>query len=604
MSMHAWQDSNAPPRGTSSAALEVASTTVHEQIRLHLDERGFIPFHPVLAQKYGHKAAVFVGMALYWTRYSLRNHPERGGWFYMSLVQWQKSIGLTRSEQATVRSLLLHDQVLEENLMGRPSVMNYRINVVALAKALGAGNDVTWRSAQRWFQGCHSYYKPLTDIVGNIAAGLYLSFLLQRQRTYLQNGQLDNGCISVSQDEIAQALNLGPKVQRNARERLKRVGLIQEVGHGGLLVRINSDAILMCLHGQATKPLKIKTAAPAPTPAPAPAEIAYQEPAQAPQQAAVNLNGLELALRQLSLGMITAQSKPKAQPSRPRDFLMDFLAQVPAPVGNRQVPKLPLEPGVVSFDSNKTNEYRGFLRSAMANVLPDLPQEQIAVSCIPSARDSAETCISGRPEVAVSCISKLPKSAPYIQREFINTTTTLRSSGGSSISALQVQVNPALLVIPAKLTDVQRTGVLDVLAGAPANKHQQLLDELEGQLRNKPIRNPAGWLYGLIRKMNETGSVVLSLASEIAAERALRSTGEHSSAQAEQSAKALLQPGAIYRLEKTGSLVYLDTTTGMLRFKRVNETWRVLLDDKDIIKAHLDGTLTPLSKEESEAVPC
>lgn len=587
--MPAWQNANAPPATTA---------TVHEQVRLHLDERGFIPFHPVLAQKYGHKAAIFIGMALYWTRYSIRNHPERGGWFYMSLVQWQKSIGLTRSEQATVRSLLLQEGVLEESLIGRSAVMNYRINLVALAKALGASKTVSWESAQNWFRGCHSYYKPLADIVGNIAAGLYLSFLLQRQRTCLQNGQLD-GCIAVSQDEIAEALSLGPKVQRNARERLKQVGLIQETGHGGVLVRINSNAVLMCLHGQASKPLKIKAIAPVSSEAPP------QQPAPTPQQATTNLSGLGQALRQLSLGMITAESKPKAPPPRPRDFLMDFLAQVPVPVGNQQVATLPLKPGAFSFDSRQVNEYRAFLRSAMTEVLPDLSREQIAVSCIPGPRVSAETCIADRTEVAVSCISKLPKPAPYIQREFINTTTTLRSGGSSLISPLQANVDSGLLLMPAKLTDVQRAGVLDVLANAPADKHQQLLDELEGQLRNKTIRNPAGWLYGVIRNMNETGTVVLSLASEIATERARGNAKEHQPAQADKpDARSLLELDAIYRLEETGCLVSLEKSTGMLRLKRTNDIWRVLLDGRVIVKAHREGTLTKLSAKEQEGSPC
>ena len=91
-----YQASSAPPVGS----------TVHEEIRLHLDERGFVPFHPLLAEKLGHKAAIFVGMSLYWTRHSLRNHPKREGWFHMSIQQWQQSIGLSRTEQATVRELL------------------------------------------------------------------------------------------------------------------------------------------------------------------------------------------------------------------------------------------------------------------------------------------------------------------------------------------------------------------------------------------------------------------------------------------------------------------------------------------------------------------
>ena len=94
----------------------------HEQILLHLDERGFVPFHPALAEKFGHKAAIFVGMALYWTRHSIRKHPQRGGWFNMSMQQWRTSIGLTRSEQESVRQQLIQAGVLEENLIGRPAV--------------------------------------------------------------------------------------------------------------------------------------------------------------------------------------------------------------------------------------------------------------------------------------------------------------------------------------------------------------------------------------------------------------------------------------------------------------------------------------------------
>lgn len=232
-----------------------------EQIFLHLDDRGFVPFHPALAERFGHKAAIFVGMALYWTRHSLRNYPERGGWFFMSLKQWQAAIGLTRSEQATVREQLMSAGVLEEMLIGRPAVMNYRLNVPALAKALalpGRADKLSWETAQNWFRGCKVYYKPLADVAGSIAAGLYLAFLLQRHRECLKLGQLVAGSIPVGQDEISTALVLGPKVQRNARERLKKAGFIHEAGIGGGLVHINFEAILLCLRGQTIKPLPKK----------------------------------------------------------------------------------------------------------------------------------------------------------------------------------------------------------------------------------------------------------------------------------------------------------------------------------------------------------
>ncbi|MVT36625.1 hypothetical protein GO497_01140 [Acidovorax citrulli] len=214
-----------PPAATSFPPREDAGPSVQEQILLHLDERGYVPFHPTLAEKFGHKAAVFVGMALYWTRHSLRNHPQRSGWFNMSIQQWQAAIGISRTEQTTVRQALTESGVLEEMLLGRPAVMHFRLNVSALAKALARSGDdgvPTWDTVSSWFRGYHNYYKPLADIAGSVGAGLYLSLLLQWHRAAVLRGQLSNGCVEVSQDDISRALCLGPKVQRNARLRLKK----------------------------------------------------------------------------------------------------------------------------------------------------------------------------------------------------------------------------------------------------------------------------------------------------------------------------------------------------------------------------------------------
>lgn len=37
----------------------------------------------------------------------------------------------------------------------------------------------TWDAVGSWLRSCKVYYKPLADVAGNIAAGLYLSYLLQ-----------------------------------------------------------------------------------------------------------------------------------------------------------------------------------------------------------------------------------------------------------------------------------------------------------------------------------------------------------------------------------------------------------------------------------------
>ncbi|MDH1255687.1 hypothetical protein N5C67_23880, partial [Comamonas thiooxydans] len=362
-----------------------------EQIFLHLDDRGFVPFHPVLAEKFGHKAAIFVGMALYWTRHSLRNHPERGGWFFMSLQQWKSAIGLTRTEQASVRELLMGEGVLEEMLVGRPAVLNYRLNVPALAKALamrGKGQKLTWDLASSWFKGCKVYYKPLADVAGSIAGGLYLAYLLQRHRECLKLGQLSDGAIPVSQDEISTALVLGPKVQRNARERLKKAGFINEVGIGGALVRINFDAILLCLRGQSIKPLPRKADADKATPA-ASTKAAPSNSAPATNQT-LDLSGLSFAFSQATLGLSATPPAP-----RPRDLLLSFL-------NDDLVPHKPVEirqAGATSSISEQpakseqiSNASKELAKSFSDKGSEGGAKESFAVSCKQEPDSLDETC--------------------------------------------------------------------------------------------------------------------------------------------------------------------------------------------------------------------
>ncbi|MBD9530858.1 hypothetical protein IB233_04305 [Comamonas sp. CMM01] len=490
--------------GTQASTAPPVRSTVHEEIRLHLDERGFVPFHPLLAEKLGHKAAIFVGMSLYWTRHSLRNHPKREGWFHMSIQQWQQSIGLSRTEQATVRELLLTEGLLEENLIGRPAVMHYRLNVASLTKFLAHSDQAvkpSWETVSNWFRGCQNYYKPLADVVGSIAAGLYMSFVLQRHRECLLRGQIDNGCITVHQDEIATALSLGPKVQRNARERLKRSGLIQEASAGGSLLRINMEALLMCLRGQAIKPLKQKRGAKSTDGNPEEHLTAPAAPIQGP-----SLDGLSASFLQLSLALPNSASKPLS--SRPRDLLLDFLSS-DEPVGNRQVRTSPTNALAVDTDSEKSKRDRALLRITVEGIDPQPGGGKNAVSCKLDSENSA-----------VSCKQELPFPATYIQG--INTTTTTL---GRSSSPREVfpKADPSTLFITNKLSDNQRDGVLEVLGAVPEEQRQQLLDELEGHLLNKAkaINNPAGWLFGLIRNLG-AGPVVFVYAKQVAEDRKQR----------------------------------------------------------------------------------
>lgn len=491
-----------------------------EQIFLHLDDRGFVPFHPMLAERFGHKAAIFVGMALYWTRHSLRTYPERSGWFFMSLQQWKSAIGLTRTEQASVREQLLGAGVLEEMLIGRPAVMNYRLNVPALAKALsmpGKADQISWDMASNWFRGCKVYYKPLADVAGTIAAGLYLAYLLQRHRECLKLGQLTDGSIPVSQDEISTVLVLGPKVQRNARDRLKKAGLINEAGIGGALVRINFEAILLCLRGQTIKPLPGK--ARAEVPAASAAEPHKTEPAAA-SNPSLDLTGLSFAFTQAPLSLSATRSS-----SRPRDLLLSFLSddlEPTQPVEIRQVAQTALSTKAAKPVSQLFNSDKGLAIGEIEEGAAAVPTAAFAVSCNLEPFTFAETCKLD-----------LPFPAIYIQRSSFKTTTTTSSdsdasSASSSRSESSISRNPQNsqltpgLIFPTWLDQSLHESICKLLKKLPADEQQKALDEMEGASRRyHKVHTPVAWLSGVVKKV-AAGDCVWAFAPTIAAERVER----------------------------------------------------------------------------------
>ncbi|MGG4055377.1 hypothetical protein ABEW79_27420 [Delftia tsuruhatensis] len=627
---------HAPMAGGNDSGAVESSGPIAQQIILHLEDRGFVPFHPALSERFGHKAAIFVGMALYWTRHSLRNHPQRGGWFHMSIAQWQTAIGLTRTEQATVRTELMGAGVLEELLIGRPSVLNYRINVKALTAALGATkhgpSKPSLEAVASWMRSCRVYYKPLADIASNIAAGLYLSYLLQCHRDQLRAGQLDNGCISSSQLDISESLALGTKVQRNARDRLKKAGLIQECGAGGSLVRLNFEAILLCLRGQAIKPLKKSARSTdlgvgATT---AKASEAHVAPTALPERPAasgrgLDLSGLGIGLQQLTLTLEGVTATRPLEPKRSRDLLLHFLEDsVPAPVGNRQVGKATcgtqksLESAVKRNSDSDLRDLPHPLERAQA------PRQKNAVSCILGSSESAVSCNEPLQNSAESCRLDLPFPATYIQDDISITTTTSEvaqelegSSSGLEFAPeegeVSLQEDKAQLVFPIALSPSQREAVEGVIRGLTFPEQQELLDELHGQMtRGKEIRSPAGWLHGIISKKSQGQPVALVYAAQVAQARMETMTrekfediGERLGQPAEPNQRFVqsiemdevfskLTPGVVYVIRSTGSLVQIDGSTNVLRVKRSHQqAWFVMLNAGPLVRALRTNDLFP-----------
>jgi hypothetical protein len=494
---------------------------VGDLVLQHLNARGFVPFHPTLAQHLGHKAALFLGLCLYWTRHAARNNPQRQGWIHLSSREIEDATTLSRREQDTVRAMLVGAGLIEQHLAGRPAVMHFRIKLRQLANRLEIidGGSATVESAWAWFEKSISFYRPLGDLAGGAGGGLYLSLVLRRQRRALLAPGAAGGQVQIWTQEIERVLCLTPKVQRTIRERLTRSGLITvtSASRFGVHLRVNLHAVLACVRGQDIAPL------PAPPTTLAASGTGTRASKGAPRLPARTRNVLERsagALIQQPDLMLAARDV--APPQRVSGLASAFRFQtMQALVLNRQVAgtaQLPASAPAVVPGSAGTR----------------------AVPCVLTAADAQSAKLepgARRPKrqtgSAHSAKLDAPKAPSYIQTGSTNTTTTTPTGvtdsgdqadcrrGPSSFVPPNagLPVGQAVLVYPAALPAAALPGVLEVLAQAPERLRQPLLDELQGQLLipSKTIHNPAGWMLGLIRRCGDGSG--LALARQVAQDR-------------------------------------------------------------------------------------
>nr|WP_145549990.1 hypothetical protein [Variovorax boronicumulans] len=503
--------------------------SVGDLVLQHLNARGFVPFHPTLAQHLGHKAALFLGLCLYWTHHAARNNPQRQGWIHLSAREIKEATTLSRREQDTVRAMLVGAGLIEQHLAGRPAVMHFRIKLRQLANRLEIidGGTATAESAWAWFEKSISFYRPLGDLAGGASGGLYLSLVLRRQRRALLDPGAAGGQVQVWTQEIERVLCLTPKVQRTIRERLTRSGLvtITSASRFGVYLRVNLHAVLACVRGQDIAPL--------PTPSTPLATSGRRTLASkgAPRLPAHMRNVLER-----SAGALIQQpdlmlaGRDLAQPQRVSGLASAFRFQpMQALVLDRPVAgtaQLQATAQAVALGSAGTQAAPCVLTAAdvqSANLEPGAKRPKRQTGSAQNAKLDA------------------PKAPSYIQTGSTNTTTT--TSAGEAESGDQTDcrrgpfshvppnaglpVGQAALVYPSALASAALPGVLEVLAQAPEHLRQPLLDELQGQLLipSKTIHNPAGWLLGLIRRCGDGSR--LALAKQVAQDRQRRAAVQH-----------------------------------------------------------------------------
>ena len=81
------------------------------------------------------KAALLLSQTIYWTRHG-RDIGLREGWFHKTAGQWQVETGLSVKEQGRARELLQSLDLLEDQRLGMPARLHFRLNLDALGRRI------------------------------------------------------------------------------------------------------------------------------------------------------------------------------------------------------------------------------------------------------------------------------------------------------------------------------------------------------------------------------------------------------------------------------------------------------------------------------------
>ena len=203
------------------------------------------------------KAALLLSQTIYWTRHG-RDLARTGGWFLKTTEQWAMETGLTAKEQTTARAVLRELALLDEQRLGMPAKLHFRLCADQLSALL---TDRVGRVAGRldWDDGVAvaqllgpslAYHRILAEIGGGVHAGLLLSRALHLMR--LQSKRQQDGWVWRTAIQWAEETGLTRREQETARRLLRLAGLWEEALTGippRLLARIRLDGLLARLAG-------------------------------------------------------------------------------------------------------------------------------------------------------------------------------------------------------------------------------------------------------------------------------------------------------------------------------------------------------------------
>ena len=74
------------------------------------------------------KAALLLSQSIYWTRH-VRDIARNGGWFHKTTEQWAIETGLSPKEQASAREVLRNLALLDDQRIGIPARLHFRLRL-------------------------------------------------------------------------------------------------------------------------------------------------------------------------------------------------------------------------------------------------------------------------------------------------------------------------------------------------------------------------------------------------------------------------------------------------------------------------------------------
>lgn len=205
------------------------------------------------------KAALLLSQSIYWTRHG-RNIAETGGWFHKTSEQWAMETGLSPKEQASAREVLRSLALLEDQRMGIPARLHFRLRLDELGAQL-VDRIVAHPQVLDWndrlvlaelLGPSVAFHRTLVDVAGGVHAGLMLSRALHLTRLQIRR-RLDQWIVS-SAARWSEELGLTRREQETARRDLVRAGLWEECLRGippSLVARIRLDCLLALLTDEA-----------------------------------------------------------------------------------------------------------------------------------------------------------------------------------------------------------------------------------------------------------------------------------------------------------------------------------------------------------------